>query len=264
MKQKLTILNLISILVIAFGLTTFLHEFAHAMAAKCVGVNSTLFHTYVSFDNSTTPASHEVLILSSGPLVSFFQAILFLILLRKRNKTDFTGLFYLWMGIIGMVVFLGYIMMGPFIPYGDTGKIYTLLATPAYVSYSLAAFALIGIILLFRKLTPLFIQFLSSLMTISGFEKSRSLFLFFILPLLAGTIINTSISLPAPTMVSIAFPLILPLTMLPSAIRIGRSNWVTSKNSTEENRLSRITYWPIILLIVIIIISRIMAAGINL
>ncbi|MDW3652804.1 MAG: hypothetical protein R8P61_37340 [Bacteroidia bacterium] len=264
MKQRLIILNLISILVVAFGLTTFLHEFAHAIAAKLGDVNPTLFHTYVSFDNSTTPLSHELFILSSGPLVSFFQAILFFSLLRKKSKIDLIGCFYLWMEIIGMLVFLGYIMMGPFIPYGDTGKIYSLLATPTYVSFSLAALALITIILFFRKRAPLFIDFLSDLRNISGLEKSTSFFKFFILPLLVSTIINTLISLPAPTMVSIAFPLFLPLTMIPTAIRIGTSDWGFVKKSTGETAFSRITYWPIISMILIIIISRILERGINL
>lgn len=263
MKQRLILVNLISIIVVAFGLTTFLHEFAHAITARLFGVNSTLFHTYVSFDNSITSTSQELFILSSGPLISFFQAILFLTLLRKKNKIDFIGLFYLWMGIIGMVVFLGYMMMGPFIPYGDTGKIYTILATPTYISFSLAALAMVGIILFFRKLTPLFIDFLFNLRALSEFEKSKFFLIFFILPLLVGTIINTLISLPAPTIMSIAFPLVLPLAMLPSAIRIRKSSWRLVKDSTKENEILKITYWPILSMILIIIISRGLATGIN-
>ena len=262
MKQRLIVLNLISILVVAFGLTTFLHEIAHAIAAKLVGVNPTLFHTYVSFDNSSIPASNEVIVLISGPLFSLFQAIVFLILLRRRDKTDLLRLFYLWMAIIGMVVFLGYVMMGPFIPYGDTGKIYAILGTPTYVSLSLAALALIAIVIFFRKLSPLFVQFLAMLRTISGIEKSRSLFLFLILPLLVSTVVNALISLPAPTAVSMAFPLLLPITMLPSILRVGKSSWAPDKSSNEEVTLSKTAYWPIYSMALIIIISRFLAMGI--
>lgn len=63
MKGKSIILNLVSVFVAAFGLTTFLHEFAHAIVAKMVGVESILFHSYVSLDNSTTPSIHQIYIL---------------------------------------------------------------------------------------------------------------------------------------------------------------------------------------------------------
>ncbi|MEJ2115523.1 MAG: hypothetical protein P8X88_05625, partial [Gammaproteobacteria bacterium] len=151
---------LISGFVVAFGLTTFFHEFAHAITAKLIGVESVLFHSYVSYDNSTTPSINQIYILSSGPLISLLQVFVFLILLQKRAKIDFVALFYLWMGIIGMVVILGYIMMGPFMPYGDTGKIYTILSISNFISFSFTILALIAIIYFFRKLTPIFANIL--------------------------------------------------------------------------------------------------------
>lgn len=263
MKQKSIILNLISVFVVAFGLTTFLHEFAHAITAKLLGVESILFHTYVSYDNSTTLAIHQIYILSSGPLFSLLQALGFLMLLRKRDKIDFIAFFYLWMGIIGIVVFLGYIMMGPFVPYGDTGRIYAILSIPSYISFSLSILALIAIIFFFRKLTPVFANFLFSLKAVTEFESQKTFMLIFGFPLFVGTVINILISLPAPTMMSLAFPIAVPLTMIPTAIRLSKSSWAVDKNSSKANNFSKRTYWPIVAMIMIIVISRILAIGIN-
>ncbi len=263
MNQRLIILNLISILVTAFALTTFLHEFAHAIVATLLDANPTLFHNYVSIDISTVPSNHELFILSAGPLASFFQAVLFLTLLRRKNNIDFIGLFYLWMGIIGAIVFLGYIIMGSLMPYGDIGRAYTILAIPPFVSFSFSTLALIGIVFFFRKLRLVFISFLSELRVLSGFEKIKSLYVFFVLPLVVSTIINALNSLPVPTVMSLAFPLLLPFTLLPSAIRISKSNWDSGESSAEESEFSKITYWPTLSMILMIIISRILATGIN-
>lgn len=263
MKQKLIIINLISVFVVAFGLTTFLHEFAHAITAKMVGVESVLFHSYVSYDNSTTSSIHQIYILSSGPLISLLQAFVFLFLLRKRVKIDFIALLYLWLGIIGMVVFLGYIMMGPFMPYGDTGKIYAILSIPNYISFSLTILALIVIILFFRKLTHVFANFLFQLKGESEFESKKSFMLFFVLTLITGTVFNILISLPAPTMMSLAFPMVIPLTMIPSAIRLYKLSWSSEKKLSKESSFSKRTYWPIMAMLFIIVILRILAMGIN-
>lgn len=263
MKQKLIILNLVSVFVVAFGLTTFSHEFAHALTAKMVGVESVLFHSYVSYDNSTTPSIYQIYILSSGPLISLLQASSFLILLRKRAKIDFISLLYLWMGIIGMVVFLGYIMMGPFIPYGDTGKVYAILSIPIFVSFSLTVLTLIAIIFFFRKLTPVIAKFLFFMKSETEFESNASFKFLFVLPISIGTAINILISLPAPTMMSLAFPMAIPLTMIPSAIRLHKSNLSSEKYSSKESGFSKRTYWSIIAMILIIVISRILAMGVN-
>lgn len=263
MKQKLIILNLISVFVVAFGLSTFLHEFAHAITAKLVGVDPVLFHTYVSYDNSATSLNHQIYILSSGPLFSLFQALAFLIVLRKRVEFDFISIFYLWMAIIGMVVFLGYIMMGPFMPYGDTGKIYEILSIPRYISLSLTVLALIAIIFFFRKLTPFFANFLFNLKAVSEFENQKTFIRFFGFPLFVGTIINVLISLPAPTMMSLAFPIVVPLAMIPSTIKLSKASWAVNKTSLKANDLPYRTYWPSIAMIIIIVISRILATGID-
>lgn len=263
MKVNQIILNLIAVFVVAFAFTTFLHELAHAITAKMLGVDSVLFHSYVSYDNTTTPENHQLLIVSSGPLISLLQSLVFLMLVRRAAKIDLVALLYLWLGIVGMVVFLGYIMMGPFMPYGDTGKIYAILSVPDYIALSLSALALIVIIFFFRKLKPFFVDFMLQIKAETGFENKKTIWLFFVLPIFVGTLINVLISLPAPTLMSLAFPMVIPLTMIPSTIRLLKSNWLDEKQASNETIFSKGAYWAIIAMIVMVVISRILAVGIN-
>ena len=152
MKIKLLILNFIAVFVVAFALTTFFHEFAHAIIAKILHVYPVLYHTYVSYDNTGTLAVHQLYIAAAGPFVSFSQAVFFLILLRLKFRFDLLGLLFLWMAIMGMVVVCGYVMIGPFIPYGDTGKIYEILPIPKIVTYifSIGALFVVSLYMTFK------------------------------------------------------------------------------------------------------------------
>ena len=147
MNEKKLIANLISIFVIAFALTTYLHELAHAIVAKILHIHPILYHSYVSFDSSAATDTDQLYIFAAGPLFSLFQALLFITLVNKRTKVDLVSFLFFWLATIGMIVFLGYIMMGAFIPYGDTGTIYGVLSIPNCVSYPLAVFALLCLII---------------------------------------------------------------------------------------------------------------------
>jgi len=173
-----------------------------------------------------------------------------------------TALLFLWMCIIGMVVFLGYIMMAPFVAYGDTGKILALLSIPPLLSFSLAAFGLISIIIFFRKINPLIIGLLSQLKEETDYTNQKAITLFFVWPVLIGTLFNIILSLPAPTLMSLAFPAVIPLAMMPTMIRLYKSGLTPNTNKSGEVIFTHKIYWPIILLVVILILSRILAAGI--
>ena len=262
MKIRLLILNFIAVFVIAFALTTFFHEFAHAAVAKVLHVYPVLFHTYVSYDNTETLGVHQLYIAAVGPFVSFSQAVFFLILLRFKFRFDLLGLLFLWLAIMGMVVACGYVILGPFVPYGDTGKIYEILPIPKIATYVFSVIALFVLIYFFRRITPKFIGFLYQLKTEYAYSTQKTLKLFIGLPILVGTILNVLFSLPAPTMMSLAFPIVISLTMIPSVVRLNDSDLETYGDHYLENDFVNNAYWPPILVILLIILSRILAYGI--
>jgi hypothetical protein len=263
MKEKILILNLVSVFVTGFALTAILHEMAHFFVAKMLDVEPILFHSFVSYDSSGIAPVYQTYIAAAGPLFSFFQFLLFIWMLRKRINIDFVAFFYLWMGIIGMIVFFGYIMMGPFVPYGDTGKVYAFLSIPKYVSLSLTVVALICIIYIFKKLTPVLGNFIFQIKNETDYSNKKCIFLFFVFPLLLGTIINVILSLPAPTPMSLVLPFVVSLTMVPSAIRLKGLILASAKNSLSNNVFLKNIYWPIISMIFMIVVSRILSMGIR-
>ncbi len=264
MKKPLVILNLASVFAIAFSLSAFLHELAHAIVAKLIHVQPVLFHSYVSYDASSTPHLHQAFVSGGGPLFSMVQAVLFFFLLRRRTKPDFVGLFYLWMTVVGMIIFLGYVIMGPLIPYGDTGRIYSLMHVPEVIGYSLAGIALTTMIFCLRKAVPVMATFMSQLKTESGLDHSRSLWRFYVLPLCIGTLVNLIVSLPAPTLMSLAAPFAISLAMIPSAIRLFHSNLTPAEGNASATMFSKTEFWPVVVMVAMVVISRILATGIRL
>lgn len=263
MKIKLLVLNFIAVFVVAFALTTFFHEFAHAVVAKVLHVYPVLFHSYVSYDNTGVLAVHQLYIAVVGPLVSFSQAVFFLILLRLKFRFDLLGLLFLWLAIMGMVVVCGYVIMGPFVPYGDTGKIYEILPIPKIATYLFSVGALFVLIYFFRRITPKFTGFLYQLKKENGYSTQKTLRLFIGIPVIMGTIINVLFSLPAPTLMSLAFPIVITLTIIPTIISLKNSGLATYGNSFLENNFVNKSYWPIFLMILLIILSRILSVGIT-
>lgn len=263
-REKILILNLTSAFVVGFALTMFLHELAHAVVAKIVHVDPVWFHSYVSYDSSTTPQMDQLYIAAAGPLFSLIQSLLFLKLLSKRIKADFVTFLHLWMGIMGMVVFLGYVMIGPFVPYGDTGKVYDILSIPTYASLSFSAIALIFIIYFFRKATPIIGRFVRHLNIETKYTQKKAALFLFVIPLVIGTIINVLISLPAPTTISLIFPIAISLTMLPTAIRLKGFLLSSDRRALSKIVYLNRKYLPLILLTLVILVSRILAKGIHL
>jgi hypothetical protein len=264
MKRNIITINLAAVFVTAFALTTFLHEGAHALMAVWLGIAPVWFHTYVSYDNSTVPELHQALVAASGPLFSMLQAIVFYFLLRKRTTRDFMGYLYLWMTIVGSFAFLGYIMMGPFVAYGDTGKVYRILSIPSYVTYSLAVIAVVLFGFLFRKLIVPNREFIMAMRDRTAGEVNKPVQPFFVIPVMTGTIFNVLLSLPAPTGMSLAFPLLIPVIMIPTAIRLFKTRWpMKSESAVSDNHLKPV-YWPLMAAVLLLIVSRILATGIQL
>jgi len=263
-NTRLTILNLISVFVVGFALTTFLHELAHALAAKMLNIDPILFHSYVSYTDSDVSEINQLYVASAGPLFSLLQSIIFIRLYRSRVRIDFTVFLYLWLAIIGMVVFLGYMMIAPFAPYGDTGRVYAILSIPGYVGLILSAGALTATIYFFKNTTPFIAEVISQLKSKIEIDDKKAGLLFFVMPLVVGTIFNVLISLPAPTPISLVLPFVISLTMIPSVIRLKGLVSSSNKNSLLDVRLLESTYWPVTTMVLMIVISRVLATGIKL
>lgn len=75
---------------LAFLLTTVLHEFGHAIVGSLLGSSPVLHHNYVEhLDRASLPVMHQAWIACAGPLVSLAQGLLLLPVVRRRSGGPF-------------------------------------------------------------------------------------------------------------------------------------------------------------------------------
>jgi hypothetical protein len=118
--------------VLAFIVTTILHEIAHALTGLMLGSQPILYDTFVEHRGLTDAG--EALTAVAGPLFSLIQGmILFAVFNRMHSAPRMAQLFVLWMAIHGLVNFFGYLINAPFAPYGDIGQVaaYLRFSRPA-------------------------------------------------------------------------------------------------------------------------------------
>lgn len=106
--------------VLAFLLTTVLHECGHAIVGSILGSGPVLHHNYVEhFGRENLPVAHQAWIALAGPLVSFAQGLLLVPVVKRRKGGGAFNLFLLWAMLLGFGNFLGYLMTGPIFTAGD-------------------------------------------------------------------------------------------------------------------------------------------------
>ena len=255
-RNLLLITQLTGVFVTAFALSTFLHELAHALTAMLLGVDCRLFHTYVAYDPQNVPGSSQLVIAAAGPLFSLIQASVAFLVIR-HCRSALVKLLWLWLGIVGGMVFLGYVVMGPFVDYGDSGKVYRLLGVPDLIGIVFSLAALFAISVMFRKVTVPLRESISAIRAGSA-QPVPALALLLYPPLLLGTLFNVLLSLPAPTVLSLAFPLCILPAMIPSAIRIAREPDAGESTSAAEG----LAWWPLVAMLLLLAVSRWLATGI--
>jgi hypothetical protein len=156
-RSTLLLLNSDCAYTIALMLTFTLHEFGHALPALALGFTPTV--RLASVEYGTAPPDMEVIIALAGPFVSLITGVLFLIVSRATMDRGFWRMVVLWLGALGVQEFSGYLMTGPFVPFGDIGEALQLLAAPGWVyaltfAVGIGATALLGAIVT-RRLVEL-------------------------------------------------------------------------------------------------------------
>ncbi|MDB5233493.1 MAG: hypothetical protein JWR44_486 [Hymenobacter sp.] len=187
----------------AFLLTVMLHELGHAVVSKLLGGQPVLHNTYVNSRNEHLSASSEIAIALAGPLVSLVQGALLLAWAWRRRATGDAALFGLYMGLFGVINFLGYVLTGSFVPYGDIGRAEALWSLPAWATVVLAVLAAAGLHRLVASTGPLFVPFAPNL---AHQGRGRIMQALIALPWLLGSILITALSWPLPTLLSLIYP----------------------------------------------------------
>lgn len=119
-------------------ITVTLHEFGHGLAAWLYGFHPIVYGLHEE-DIAASPARIAV-IAAAGPAVSLLLGLIFLAIHKRMRGQDFPRFLTLWLGLLGIAVFMGYLITPPFYKRGD---VFTVLA-----SFNLASPMFIGFCLL--------------------------------------------------------------------------------------------------------------------
>lgn len=203
-------INSILIVVSTTIIGTILHESSHFLLAYFFGLKAELHSNYVSYNSDVATEFQNVLIAGIGPMVSLFSGILFLIVSIKLIKPSLLKLFFLWLGLNGILNFLGYILIAPFAKAGDTGKVFDYLNFPTLISIGIAFICLFGIILLFKRVSKEF-RFYKSQESFNQLDISKQLFLY---PIIGSIIFMVILNLPVKVWLSMLPIIFVPLSYL--------------------------------------------------
>ncbi|HEY0976779.1 MAG TPA: hypothetical protein VGE21_04865 [Flavobacteriales bacterium] len=206
--SRLLILNSAVCYVLAFLLTTVLHELGHATVGSVLGSSPVLHHNYVAhLDRDALPVIDQVWIALAGPLVSFAQGLVLLPVVNRRRGGGLFNLFVLWCMLLGFGNFLGYLMTGPLFTAGDIGKVYVLLKIPMALRIGIAVIGAAALAWVAYFSTRPFLQFATRPALVED-ASSRTAFNFriIIVPWLVGSVVVTLLYLPVVAIVSIIYP----------------------------------------------------------
>jgi hypothetical protein len=191
-------LNAIGLYVAAYLLTIMLHEMGHATMSWALGGHPILYNTSVENTNKALSDTARVLIAAAGPVVSLLQGALLLLLAQRNRVGGSWGLFGLYLGVFGLVNFLGYVMIAPVVAGGDTGQIVALLHVPAGVPWLTAGLALVLLVRSIGGTAPLFTRLLPAHWLADAGARTQAMRGLIAWPWLVGSVVLVLLALPAP------------------------------------------------------------------
>jgi len=171
-------------------LTAALHETGHALAARVLGFAPRIYAFYENNPHGTT--LQDIVVLAAGPVASLLFGVLFLALFRKTSRYYSYGrLLLLWLGWLGVMEFVNYLIVTPWLAAGDTAQIANRLGWPELPRYAVAALGIVAVFFLGRPAAVAMCAVAPANVALgAALERRRYLFLGFYLPLIAGTLLT--------------------------------------------------------------------------
>lgn len=251
-------LQAICLYVAAYLVTILLHELGHALTSWLLGGRPILYNTSVQ---NTTPAlsvAVRVRIALAGPLVSLGQGIGLLAYVRRTHRGGPGRLFMLYLAVFGLMNFLGYLMIAPLVPGGDTGQVVALLHVPPGVQWATALLALVVLSRVIRGTGPLFLALLPPAMQADAEQRSRGLRALLLWPWAGGSLVLVLLAVPAPQLVIL---LNIPLSsmVLWGALRTGQRH---PAGQAPAGNLLQAPWVPWLALVALALLFRYLSRGV--
>ncbi|MGA2166836.1 MAG: hypothetical protein ABSG62_01405 [Terracidiphilus sp.] len=142
-------------------ITVTLHEFAHGVTARMFGLHPTVYG--LREEDIANAGVRAAVIAGAGPVASLVLGVIFLMVHKRLRGQSFGRYLMLWLGLLGMAVFMGYLVTPPFYKNGDVYKVLASLgmASPVFLWLSLLMGG-IGIVQLARTGLPCLLNLTNS------------------------------------------------------------------------------------------------------
>jgi hypothetical protein len=181
-----------SALAFAFAelLTAALHETGHGLMAQALGFSPKIYAFYE--DNPTGTVHQSLAILAAGPIASLILGLLFRAWFRSGEPRYSLGrLLLFWMAWLGIMQFVNYLIVTPWLTAGDTAQIADLLHVPVWGRYLVSAFGL-GVLIILTRPAAHDMLCLAPASEALDTPRDRRRFIIrsFYLPLFAGTVLT--------------------------------------------------------------------------
>jgi hypothetical protein len=244
--------------VTAFLFTTFIHESGHFFAYLFSGAHPVLYHNYVSVDEPELSTTIRVIAAMAGPVISLMQGIILGLIVTRRRSSSAWDLLLLWLCLLGLVNFFGYLMLTPLSTGGDTGKAAELIGLPAIYRIFISIAGIAVLILLVTRLGKYFSRFIP----VNGDISQRRSYVnaLVMYPVLVGSVINVLLAFPVPALLSVIYPATSSYVILSAYGVILRAADSPAASSIPELKISRLL---VILMLAGIIINRLLTLGVG-
>lgn len=207
-KNKSLAINSILIVVSTTIIGTVLHELSHFLMAKYFELNPKLHHNYINYLTENAAELQNAIIAGIGPIFSLIFGTIAILISTKILKPSLFKLFMLWLGMNGILMFLGYFLIAPAVKNGDTGRVFNYLNIPIPISIIIAVIAFVIIIKLFSRLSKEFRYYKNQDLFVQK-ENEKQLFFY---PIWFSILLITILSLPVATWLSLLPTIFMPMT----------------------------------------------------
>jgi hypothetical protein len=262
-KLKYVTVNSTILFIITCILEMTLHEFGHYFTSIMVHAKGiSIHHNYTSNTDEGLSLISMLFIKGAGPVVSLLIGMVFHLVCSIQKKRNFSFLFNLYMAAFGYIGFFGYLMIAPIFTGGDTGYICWALKFPFWLTIGIAISGGLILYMLVRDLMKYFVEMGSK----EILEKKGTRIAFvnsvLLLPILFGIPVTTLLNLPVVTLISLIAPVCSPFTLLWDYGNALNKNYPVRTMNDQFERLNKLNFVLIILLILTIIYNRILVKGV--
>jgi hypothetical protein len=247
------------IYVLAFLLTTVVHEFGHGLVSALLGGEPVVHHVYV--EHHGLEGGRRAAVSAAGPLVSLLQGVTLGLLLRVRRRgPSVSRLFALWLCLHGLVNFFGYLITTPFVPNADLGKIASWLGLPAFARWALCAAGLGAVTWIgYWSRAPLLSFAVDAELDASA--KRRHVWLAGVGPWLVGWLVIALASTPAPHWITYGYPLFAGFFLI---VTLKKIDDVPVEGHDREWVEAPLWPWILALMLVLLVFAFVLRPGVAL